>query len=103
MLSGTNCTKEKMRRRDYYLSSVYGYVQLHSVSLRSSGLLTQVLLKVDYSFGPSGTSSYEIGNPQRFGQDFVNQVANPRDIVQFHRKNVGSGMSSIQSSPFLVY
>lgn len=29
---------------------------------------------------------YEIGNPQRFGQDFVDRVANPRDIVQFHRR-----------------
>ncbi|KWU43773.1 DNA repair exonuclease, partial [Rhodotorula sp. JG-1b] len=28
-----------------------------------------------------------IGNPQRFGQDFVDKVANPRDVVQFHRKS----------------
>ncbi|KAF9133985.1 Double-strand break repair protein mre11a [Mortierella sp. 14UC] len=39
-----------------------------------------VRLKVEYSGG------YEIFNPQRFGQEFVDIVANPRDIVQFYRR-----------------
>ncbi|KAG0243236.1 Double-strand break repair protein mre11a [Mortierella sp. GBA43] len=39
-----------------------------------------VRLRVDYSGG------YEIFNPQRFGQEFVDIVANPRDIIHFHRK-----------------
>lgn len=43
--------------------------------------------QVDYSGGPEGTTQFEIGNPQRFGQDFVDKVANPRDIVQFHRRS----------------
>ena len=42
--------------------------------------LPLVRLRVEYSTG------HEIGNPQRFGQDFTNKVANPRDIVQFSRK-----------------
>ncbi|GAA5890007.1 hypothetical protein JCM6882_009196 [Rhodosporidiobolus microsporus] len=49
-------------------------------------LLPLIRLRVDYSGGPSGDSQFEIGNPQRFGQDFIDKVANPRDIVQFHRK-----------------
>ncbi|KAF9929327.1 Double-strand break repair protein mre11a [Linnemannia zychae] len=39
-----------------------------------------VRLKVEYSGG------YEIFNPQRFGQEFIDIVANPRDIVQFYRR-----------------
>ncbi|KAF9958853.1 Double-strand break repair protein mre11a [Modicella reniformis] len=39
-----------------------------------------VRLRVEYSGG------YEIFNPQRFGQEFVDIVANPRDIVHFFRK-----------------
>ncbi|GAA5844842.1 hypothetical protein JCM11251_007344 [Rhodosporidiobolus azoricus] len=50
-------------------------------------LLPLIRLRVDYSGGPSGDAQFEIGNPQRFGQDFVDKVANPRDIVQFHRKS----------------
>lgn len=48
-------------------------------------------IKVDWSGTPTGgKSQFEIGNPQRFGQDFVDRVANPRDIVQFTRKNAGA-------------
>ncbi|GAA5896101.1 MRX complex nuclease subunit [Sporobolomyces salmoneus] len=50
-------------------------------------LLPLIRLRVDYSGGPDGSSYFEVGNPQRFGQDFVDLVANPRDLVQFHRKN----------------
>ncbi|KAF9279152.1 Double-strand break repair protein mre11a [Mortierella alpina] len=39
-----------------------------------------VRLRVEYSGG------FEIFNPQRFGQEFVELVANPRDIVHFYRK-----------------
>ncbi|KAF9955940.1 Double-strand break repair protein mre11a [Mortierella alpina] len=39
-----------------------------------------VRLRVEYSGG------FEIFNPQRFGQEFVDLVANPRDIVHFYRK-----------------
>ncbi|BGP17491.1 hypothetical protein JCM10213_004413 [Rhodosporidiobolus nylandii] len=49
-------------------------------------LLPLIRLRVDYSHGPSGDGYFEVGNPQRFGQDFVDRVANPRDVVQFHRR-----------------
>ncbi|GAA5849243.1 hypothetical protein JCM8547_006490 [Rhodosporidiobolus lusitaniae] len=50
-------------------------------------LLPLIRLRVDYSGGPNGDGYFEVGNPQRFGQDFIDKVANPRDIVQFHRKS----------------
>ncbi|KAF9962955.1 Double-strand break repair protein mre11a [Mortierella alpina] len=43
-----------------------------------------VRLRVEYSGG------FEIFNPQRFGQEFVDLVANPRDIVHFYRKKTAS-------------
>ncbi|GAA5871990.1 hypothetical protein JCM16303_000936 [Sporobolomyces ruberrimus] len=61
--------------------------ELHPDSEESERLLPLIRLRVDYSGGPDGTSYFEVGNPQRFGQDFVDVVANPRDLVQFHRKN----------------
>ncbi|KAJ3277861.1 Double-strand break repair protein mre11a, partial [Borealophlyctis nickersoniae] len=39
-----------------------------------------IRLKVEYSGG------FTTFNPQRFGQAFVNKVANPKDILQFYRK-----------------
>ncbi|KAG0040995.1 Double-strand break repair protein mre11a [Podila clonocystis] len=42
-----------------------------------------VRLRVEYSGG------FEIFNPQRFGHEFVELVANPRDIVQFYRRKTG--------------
>ncbi|KAI8811120.1 Mre11 DNA-binding presumed domain-containing protein [Cladochytrium replicatum] len=42
--------------------------------------LPLVRLKVEYSGG------YTTFNPQRFGQAFVGKVANPKDILVFHRK-----------------
>jgi len=48
---------------------------------RGNDLLTAILDQVEYT-------GYEVGNPQRFGQDFTNKVANPRDIVQFYKKKV---------------
>lgn len=41
--------------------------------------LPLIRLRVEYT-------TQEIGNPQRFGQDFTKYVANPRDIIQFSRK-----------------
>lgn len=41
--------------------------------------LPLIRLRVEYT-------TQEIGNPQRFGQDFTKLVANPRDIIQFSRK-----------------
>ncbi|GAA5929988.1 MRX complex nuclease subunit [Sporobolomyces koalae] len=61
--------------------------ELHPDSDESERLLPLIRLRVDYSGGPDGISHFEVGNPQRFGQDFVDLVANPRDLVQFHRKN----------------
>lgn len=61
---------------------------------------------MDYSGSPiEGGAGYEIGNPQRFGQDFIDRVANTRDIVQFHRRAQGTSKSSFISSsfPFLSY
>lgn len=49
------------------------------VNERPPRLLPLIRLRVEYV-------QHEIGNPQRFGQDFTNKVANPRDIVQFYRK-----------------
>lgn len=43
-----------------------------------------VRLRVEYSGG------FEIFNPQRFGSEFIELVANPRDIVQFYRKKTGN-------------
>lgn len=40
---------------------------------------------------------YDVGNPQRFGQDYVDLVANPRDIVQFHAKRTAARQSPLPS------
>jgi double-strand break repair protein MRE11 len=50
-------------------------------------------VQVDYSGGPTEGTAFEVGNPQRFGQDFVDRVANPRDVVQFKRKNASTRQS----------
>ncbi|KAJ3384660.1 meiotic recombination [Lobulomyces angularis] len=42
--------------------------------------LPLIRLKVEYGGG------FVTTNPQRFGQDFVKQVANPKDILLFYRK-----------------
>ncbi|KAI9140373.1 Metallo-dependent phosphatase-like protein [Paraphysoderma sedebokerense] len=42
--------------------------------------LPLVRLKVEYSGG------FTTFNPSRFGQQFVNRVANPKDIIHFYRK-----------------
>jgi double-strand break repair protein MRE11 len=44
-------------------------------------MLPLIRIRVEYT-------GYEVGNPQRFGQDFTDKVANPRDIVQFFKKKV---------------
>ncbi|KAJ1648782.1 meiotic recombination [Dispira simplex] len=42
--------------------------------------LPLVRLRVDYSGG------YHVINPQRFGNQFVDRVANPKDILYYHRR-----------------
>ncbi|GAA5839543.1 hypothetical protein JCM9279_005973 [Rhodotorula babjevae] len=61
--------------------------ELHPYEDDSERLLPLIRLRVDYSHGPDGNGYFEVGNPQRFGQDFVDKVANPRDLVQFHRRS----------------
>ncbi|PWN48445.1 DNA repair exonuclease [Violaceomyces palustris] len=46
--------------------------------------LPLVRLRVEYS-------TQELSNPQRFGQEFAGKVANPKDVLQFHRKKGGGG------------
>ncbi|CAH7670955.1 Mre11 DNA-binding presumed domain-domain-containing protein, partial [Phakopsora pachyrhizi] len=48
-------------------------------------MLPLIRLRVEYS-KPNGTGMYEVGNPQRFGQEFLGKVANPKDVVQFYQK-----------------
>ena len=48
-------------------------------------LLPLIRLRVDWS-APVDGKGFDIGNPQRFGQDYVATVANFKDIVQFHSK-----------------
>jgi len=58
-------------------------------------MLPLIRLRVDYSGGPDEHKGFEVGNPQRFGQDFQNTVANPRDIVSFHRKSQATRKSKV--------
>jgi len=48
-------------------------------------MLPLIRLRVEYT-RPDGQSIYDVGNPQRFGQDFLGKVANPKDLVQFYRR-----------------
>ncbi|OAV94569.1 hypothetical protein PTTG_03792 [Puccinia triticina 1-1 BBBD Race 1] len=48
-------------------------------------MLPLIRLRVEYT-RPDGQTAYDVGNPQRFGQDFLGKVANPKDLVQFHRR-----------------
>ncbi|TPX61200.1 hypothetical protein PhCBS80983_g01238 [Powellomyces hirtus] len=54
-----------------------------------------VRLKVEYSGG------FTTFNPQRFGQAFVNRVANPKDILQFYRRRTQT-VSKSKSKPEMV-
>lgn len=47
-----------------------------------------IRLKVDY------TGGFSTFNPQRFGQNFVEDVANPKDILHFVRKRPQTGINS---------
>lgn len=50
---------------------------------------------------PEG-NKYDVGNPQRFGQDYMDRVANPRDIVQFHAKKTAASSSPPPSPSSLI-
>lgn len=43
-------------------------------------MLPLVRLRVEYD------ASFELGNPIRFGQEFVDKVANPKDVLQFTKR-----------------
>jgi double-strand break repair protein MRE11 len=47
-----------------------------------------IRLKVDYS-------GFSTVNPQRFGQRFVGKIANPNDILLFHRKRASNATSRV--------
>ncbi|POY75253.1 double-strand break repair protein MRE11 [Rhodotorula taiwanensis] len=73
--------------------------ELHQDEEGQERLLPLIRLRVDYSGGPDGNGYFEVGNPQRFGQDFVDQVANPRDIVQFHRRSATRKAKVVMNEP----
>ncbi|KAJ3563348.1 hypothetical protein NP233_g9002 [Leucocoprinus birnbaumii] len=54
----------------------------------SQPMLPLIRLKVDAT-GVTATF-----NPIRFGQEFQNRIANPRDVLTFHRKKAGTGAGS---------
>lgn len=47
---------------------------------RPQHMLPLVRLRVEYE------ANFELGNPIRFGQEFIDKVANPKDVLQFHKK-----------------
>lgn len=66
---------------------------IRDAELRKPFPLPLIRLRVDYSASsdadPATTNApaaYAIMNPQRFGQQFVNRIANPRDVVSFIRR-----------------
>lgn len=42
------------------------------------------------------SKSYNLINPQRFGQQFIERVANPRDIIHYLRRKGGAGAMAAQ-------
>eukprot|EP00118_Oscarella_pearsei_P012315 m.89775 g.89775 ORF g.89775 m.89775 type:complete len:685 (+) comp36625_c0_seq4:46-2100(+) len=67
----------------YLAEKVEGLIQMAQEELRSNEKappLPLIRLKVDYSGGYSQINSI------RFGQRFVNQVANPKETLMFHRQ-----------------
>lgn len=55
--------------------------------------LPLIRLRVDYAAEMDAegfASAYAISNPQRFGQQFINRIANPRDVVHFIRRRAGN-------------
>lgn len=53
-------------------------------------MLPLVRLRVAYT-------RHEIGNLIRFGQDFTGKVANPRDLLQFHKKKASQAVKKNQN------
>lgn len=51
---------------------------------RPPRMLPLVRLRVEYE------ASLELGSPIRFGQEFVDKVANPRDVLHFSKKKVSN-------------
>lgn len=46
-------------------------------------MVASACMQVEYT-------SHDMGNPVRFGQDFIGKVANPKDILQFYKKRGGA-------------
>lgn len=61
------------------------------ISIQQNHILPLVRLRVDYSGG------YVTLNPHRFGQQFVDRVANPKDILLFYRKRTPISHRNIES------
>jgi double-strand break repair protein MRE11 len=61
--------------------------------------LPLIRLRVDYSANLDAdgfASSFSIMNPQRFGQQFVGRIANPRDAVSFVRRRL---LNAVKKNP----
>ena len=54
--------------------------------------LPLIRLRVEYT-APDG-GNFEVDNPQRFSNRFVDRVANTSDVVQFHRKRKAASRSN---------
>lgn len=66
---------------------------ISDASLQRPFPLPLIRLRVDYSAeldGEGFASAYSIMNPQRFGQQFANRIANPRDVISFIRRRAAS-------------
>jgi len=68
--------------------------EMHSICPSLSRPL--IRLRVDYSGG------YPTLNPQRFGQAFVDRVANAKDILLFYRKKLPSTLNSTLKGKLLT-
>ena len=58
--------------------------------------LPLIRLKVEYS------DTYSPINPQRFGQQFVKEIANPKDMLVFYRKKTESKPRAISDRPVVI-
>lgn len=62
------------------------------ISTNYNHILPLIRLRVDYSGG------YMTLNPHRFGQQFVDRVANPKDILLFYRKKNSVSHKTVESN-----
>lgn len=60
---------------------------------RSEFPLPLIRLRVDYAADMDGegfSSAYAVMNPHRFGQQFANRIANPRDAIYFSQRRIAA-------------